>query len=350
MPQPLRPFGLERWNDLGLGYTTTQGLEVLREEIAARHFTKTGKDDMLLDAPGDAMYVAMRALLRPGDHVICTFPGYQSLYETALSIGCEVTHWEAQETAEGVPVFDPASLLTLVRPATRMITVNFPHNPTGFLPSHEEWARVVAAASGVGAYLFADEMYRGLEAEAADRLVPAADAYERGISLGGLSKSVGLPGLRIGWLACRDPEVIKRALEVKDFTTICSSAPSEILALAALRRWDLLMHRQLGILRTNAAALCRFGERWARLLGVYATRGGTIAFPKVLVPGLSVDALADGLLEEEGALIMPGSVYEAPQHAQRLRLGFGRANFPEGLAAFDRYLERHYGEYAVVSE
>lgn len=103
-------------------------------------------------------------------------------------------------------MFDPASLLTLVRPATRMITVNFPHNPTGFLPSHEEWARVVAAASGVGAYLFADEMYRGLEAEAADRLVPAADAYERGISLGGLSKSVGLPGLRIGWLACRDPE------------------------------------------------------------------------------------------------------------------------------------------------
>lgn len=82
-----------RWKDLRLGYTTTQGLPELREEIAKVHFTKVDADDMVLDAPGDAMFVAMTALLSAGDHVVCTLPGYQSLYETARSLGCELSFW-----------------------------------------------------------------------------------------------------------------------------------------------------------------------------------------------------------------------------------------------------------------
>ena len=108
--------------------------------------------------------------------------------------------------------FDPADLAKLVRPNTRLIVVNFPHNPTGFLPTHAEWEAVVATARGCGAFLFADEMYRYIELDAADRLTPAADAYERGVSLGGLSKNVGMPGLRIGWVACRDKQGARAGL------------------------------------------------------------------------------------------------------------------------------------------
>lgn len=152
------------------------------------------------------MYCAMRGLLRAGDHVVCTYPGYQSLYETAHAIGCELSFWQVDFSA-AAPRMEVDQLRKLVKPGvTRMVVVNFPHNPSGFLPSRAQWEEVVAVARDAGAYLFSDEMYRGMEFDPEDRLPAAADAYDKGISLGGLSKNVGMPGLRIGWIGCRDAQ------------------------------------------------------------------------------------------------------------------------------------------------
>ena len=144
----------------------------------------------------------MGALLSPGDRVVAMTPCYQSLTEIARSRGCDVVAWEPHLPAGGAPRFPIETLEEALsaRP-TRLVVCNLPHNPTGALLSHTEFEALVSLCRRHGCYLFVDEMYRGLEHGGSQAQLPAAvDAYpERGISLGGLSKSYGLPGLRIGW-------------------------------------------------------------------------------------------------------------------------------------------------------
>jgi aspartate/methionine/tyrosine aminotransferase len=156
---------------------------------------------------------------RPRDHDL---PGPQSLYEIASAVGARVERWTPEETERGF-WFDPARLGELAREGARAIVVNFPHNPTGALPTPVEWAAVVDTAERAGATLVSDEMYRGLE-YAVTPLTPGAVASERGVSVGGLSKAYGLPGLRAGWLATRDRALLESVQAYKDYTTICASA------------------------------------------------------------------------------------------------------------------------------
>ena len=176
---------------------------------------------MLIAAPEELIFIAMNALLRPGDHVIATFPGYQSLYAIAEALGCSVTRWPL-EVRDGRWGLDLDFLAAAIRPETRLLVVNFPHNPTGYLPSRSELDAIIELARRHGLHVFSDEMYRLLEYDAETRLPPVADLYERGISLSGLSKSFALPGLRIGWLAMRDADLLARCIAFHDYTTICS--------------------------------------------------------------------------------------------------------------------------------
>jgi aspartate/methionine/tyrosine aminotransferase len=226
-----------------------------------------------------------------------------------------------------------------------MVIVNFPHNPTGFLPSAKEWAAVVEACEARGAFLLGDEMYRGLEWEASLRLPAAADTSRHALSLAGLSKTVGLPGLRIGWLACRDTAVVRRLLELKDYSTICSSAPSEILALAGLRAYDCILDRQLGIIRNNIQVLNTFFVKWQGTVEWSAPVAGTVAFPRLLHAALgeeSVESFCRRLVDEEGVLLLPSTVYgdATAEEAGRFRLGFGRRNMPESLDRLGRHFSR----------
>ena len=136
--------------------------------------------------------------------------------------------------------------------------MNFPHNPTGFLPTAADWYRLIELARRYNLYLFSDEMYWQLENESDNRLEPAADLYEKGITLSGLSKSYGLPGLRIGWLASRDEAVLRNCARLKDYTTICSSAPSEILAIIALRAKETIIERNRELIRNNTRLAAEF--------------------------------------------------------------------------------------------
>ena len=202
-----------RWANLQLGYTESQGLPELRAEIATL-YGEVGADRVIdadrviVAAPEEAIFLTMHALLAPGDHVICTFPGYQSLYELARSIGCEVDLWKPAEQVGGAEGagwrFDPAGLEALIRPGTKLVVWNFPHNPTGALPSAGDFSRMIDAVAREGAWLFSDEMYRLLEPAPDSRLPAAVDLYERAVSLGGMSKAFGLAGLRIGWVVARD--------------------------------------------------------------------------------------------------------------------------------------------------
>ena len=214
---------LALWRDLKLSYTESQGHPLLRAE-AARLYESIAPEQLLIAAPEELIFIAMNVLLAPGDHVITTFPGYQSLYEVAQSLGCHVTRWPLEPGPDGWRL-DPDFLVANIRPETRLLVINFPHNPTGYLPSRSDLDRILAMARQHGLYVFSDEMYRLLEYDAAARLPSIADAYERGLALTGLSKSFALPGLRLGWLATRDRALLDRCLAFHDYTTICNSAP-----------------------------------------------------------------------------------------------------------------------------
>jgi len=132
--------------------------------------------------------------------------------------------------------------------------VNFPHNPTGALPSFADYERILEIAASYGIAVFSDEMYRLLERNEGDRLPAAVELYDKAVSLSGVSKTIGLAGLRIGWLVVRDERLMRRLVQLKDYTTICSSAPSEILALAGLRARDAILARHTSA--SNATSVC----------------------------------------------------------------------------------------------
>ena len=162
------------WDNLTLGYTDSLGHPLLREEVAKLYQGVTS-NDCLVVVPEEGIYIALNSILQKGDHIICTFPGYQSLYEIAEGIGCEVTKWEPEETNGWR--FNPDFLDKNIRPNTKLIVVNFPHNPTGYLPNKDDYLRIIELARKNNLYLFSDEMYRFLEYNKDDRLPSACEVY-----------------------------------------------------------------------------------------------------------------------------------------------------------------------------
>ncbi|HWT82776.1 MAG TPA: aminotransferase class I/II-fold pyridoxal phosphate-dependent enzyme, partial [Candidatus Methylomirabilis sp.] len=227
------PQSQELWENLSLGYTESPGHPRLREAVSGL-YRSIQPGDVLVAAPEEAILVAMQVLLSPGDEVVVLGPAYQSLHEIARWIGCRVVDWQLVPAGSGWAL-DLDRLKSLLSHRVRLLVVNFPHNPTGFLPARAELEKILELAASAGCTVFSDEMYRGLEYSPTDRLPSVCDLAENSLSLSGMSKAYSLPGLRIGWLATRQPGLVAKLQSFKDYTTICSSAPSEILALAGLQ-------------------------------------------------------------------------------------------------------------------
>ena len=222
-----------------------------------------------------------------------------------------------------------------MRPATKLIVTNFPHNPTGALPSNADWQAMLDVAREAQCWFFSDEVYRWSEYDPADRLLAAVDCYDKALSLGVMSKSFALAGLRIGWLAAQDAGVLQALRHYKDYTSLCNSAPSEVLALITLRAKEKVLARSMRLIQGNLARVEQFMQQHADRFEWIAPRAGSIAFPR-LMGGESIDAFADALVRQEGVLLLPGSVYgHAGNH---FRLGLGRANLPEALLRLDKFL------------
>ena len=194
------PDALDRWNNLSLGYTESKGLPLLREEIARQFYSddsfdiKLGASDVICFAGAEeGIYATMRAILQPADHVIVVTPCYQSLISVAESI-CEVSTICLEENNNWN--LNTNKLRKLIRPnETKLIVINFPHNPTGALISQACQAEIIAIAEEFQLYIFADEVYRGLETHIHEQLRPFACMYAKAFSLSVMSKTLGLAGL-----------------------------------------------------------------------------------------------------------------------------------------------------------
>jgi aspartate/methionine/tyrosine aminotransferase len=324
------------WDDLALGYTESTGHPLLRREIASLYESVDADEVLTFAGAEEAVFGLMNVLTGPGDHAIVTWPGYQSLYEVARACGAEVTLHELHE--HDVWAIDLDLLRRQLTPTTRLIVVNLPHNPTGMLADRGTFDGLVELAAEAGVYLLVDEVYRGLELDPAERLPSGADVMPLGISLGVMSKSFAMAGLRIGWLATHDHDLLDRVARFKDYTTICSSAPSEILAIIALRARERVLARSRSILAANLDHLDGFFGDWADRFSWVRPKAGSIGFPRLTVPGVRIDDWAAELVEAEGVLLLPGSQFGHP--GNHFRLGFGRANLPEALARLEVYARR----------
>jgi aspartate/methionine/tyrosine aminotransferase len=325
--------GRRRWDELWLGYTESEGLPELRQAIAGQFTSCDPADILVFSAPDEAIFHVAVAVLDPGDHMVGITPAYQSSYEAPRSVGADITLVPLRE--EHGWALDTGEVAAAVTARTKLIYVNFPHNPTGAVQTPDGQRRLVELADSCGAFLFSDEMYRGLEFDPADRLPPAADLYPRAISLGGVSKAYGLPGVRLGWTACRNSALNRRLLAAKDFTTKCAAAPSEILALIAVRAADRLTARSLARITHNLGLLDEFFAQRPHLLRWVRPRAGSVAFPELL-PDVSADAFCARLVTDAGVLLVPASMFESTTN--HFRLGLGRASLPAGLAVLGDFL------------
>ena len=263
------------WDRLSLGYTESAGHPLLRA-TAAGLYQHVEPEGIVIAAPEEAIFVFMHTLLAAGDEVVVVSPAYQSLYEIPRSLGCKVVPWPVEHTENGWQV-DLQRLADSLSERTRLIVLNFPHNPTGHLITQAEQQAIVELARERGIYVFSDEMYRLLETDPAFRLPAMCDLYERGVSLSGLSKAFSLPGLRIGWLATQNITLPERWLAYKDYTTICNSAPGEILGIIALQNQEQIVRRNLEIIARNVSARRRFSS--ARLVSWPGRRPKQVRWP-----------------------------------------------------------------------
>ena len=323
-----------KFQQVWLGYTESQGSPALRAEICKLYETIEPDDVLVHTGAGEAIFLFMFAAFKEGDHVIVHSPGYQSLAEVARAAGCDVSPWRAR--AENGWSLDLDELRHLMQPNTKAIIVNTPHNPTGYLMSREDYEAMHAFARENGLLLFSDEVYRESEYDPATRLPAGCDLGDHAVSLGVTSKTYGLAGLRIGWVATKNRKIYETMASRKDYTTICNSAPSEFLAEVAMRNRTKLAERNVGIIKHNLTIIDDLFARYSELFSWVRPQAGSMAFPRLLKG--NVEEFCDTLVKKAGVLLLPGSVYDDSHN--HFRLGLGRKNLLQAVEKLEEFLSK----------
>jgi aspartate/methionine/tyrosine aminotransferase len=325
--------------DLGglvLQYGDHLGLPELREAVAA-DAPGTVADDVIV-TPGAvaALFIIHTSLLEPGDHIVVARPNYATNVETPRAIGADVTYLDlAFEDGWAV---DPARIAALMTPRTRLVSLTTPHNPTGTTLDEATLREVITLVEARGARLLLDETYR--EMTFGEALPVAASLSPSVISVSSLSKTYGLPGIRIGWLVTRDRALRDRFIAAKEQILISGSLVDETIALHALRRRPAW----LPVIRSRIDEAFRMTDAWLRdheRLEWVPPRGGVVGFPRIR-PGVPVDpdVFYRVLFEDHGTILGPGHWFEQPR--SYFRLGYGwptLAELREGLDAIDAALD-----------
>jgi aspartate/methionine/tyrosine aminotransferase len=330
----LEPGSAEKFQSTWLGYTESQGSPALRKEICKLYATIQPEDVLVHSGAEEAIYLFMHAMLEENDHVIVHAPHYQSLSEVAKGLGCQISPWLARE--ENGWALDLDELRHLMRSTTKAIVVNTPHNPTGYLMSRADFDELHKIVQENNLLLFCDEVYRESEYDSADRLPAGCDYGEHAVSLGVTSKTYGLAGLRIGWIATKNKDIYRKMASLKDYTTICNSAPSEFLAEVALRNRQKLIDRNLGIIQHNLTVVNKLFTSYSSLFTWVRPRAGSMGFPKLLKG--DIERFCDDLVKKSGVLLLPGTMYDDSRN--HFRLGLGRKNLPQAVERLESFLSK----------
>lgn len=335
------PAERKQFEHMSLGYTETFGAPDLLETIATTYAKRKASEILCFAGASEGIFAANMVILDKDSHAIVVTPNYQS-HETLPVAICEAT---------GVPLepddgwsLDIDRVAEAIKPNTKLLTINFPHNPSGAILPLDRYHALIELCRKYGIYILHDEIFNGLGPTGTKHLPYVADLYERGLSLNVMSKAYGLPGLRIGWIACADSGIISRMERLKHYLSICNSGPSERLAKIALLNRDKLLARNCAIVDENLPKWEAFFQRHQDLFDWYQPQGSCTAFPRYKGSD-GVEAFTRRLVEESGVLLLPSTIYrselgETPK--DRFRLGFGRKGLDEGLTAMDAHVFSEY--------
>lgn len=330
------------FESLHLGYTPTWGTGALREAIARTYADIEPADVLAFAGAGEALFWAMQLFVEAGDHVIVTVPNYQSIESIPVAAGVNV---------EGLPLWSGSGerlewcleldrFKALLRPETRLVAVNFPNNPTGFVPDHDTWRQFNALCDERGIRLISDEVYRGIEIDAQNTLPAAADINTTAMSVNVTSKAYGLPGLRVGWIACKDRAALSRLERAKHYTSISNAGPSEALAVIALNNTRRIFERNRHLVAANDDQVRQTLAKFPELFDYVSPLGGCVTFPRYKGAD-GVEAFCRQAVEEHGVMLLPASIYrsgvgQVPD--DRFRIGLGRRSVPGSLDALSAFV------------
>ncbi|MDP7609896.1 MAG: aminotransferase class I/II-fold pyridoxal phosphate-dependent enzyme [Candidatus Marinimicrobia bacterium] len=325
------------FHELWLGYTETFGKKELRYEISKTYDSAIPENILCFAGAEEGIYVAMRVLLSHNDHAIIVVPNYQSAETIPLDI-CEVS---------GVPLnpeenwsLDIDRIKNEIRPNTKLISINFPNNPTGAILARERLDELINICRQSGLYLFSDEVYRLMEHDIRLRLPQVGDIYERGLSLNVMSKAYGLPGLRLGWIMCKDENILQNMERYKHYLSICNSAPSEHLSIIALKAKQKILDRNRTIINSNIKILCEFFNEFSNLFDWVIPDGSCVGYPRYIGTS-SANEFCEDLVEKTGVLLLPPKIYNSElikTPKDRFRIGYGRSTLVDGLKVMKNYL------------
>ena len=314
----------------------TLGDPDLRTAIGNRWGNGKAERVMATNGSSEAIYLIMHSLLEPGDEVVVLDPAYQQLFSLAESIGCKLKHWRLRFENSFRP--DLGEARRLIGPQTRMIVVNFPHNPTGASLTPAEQDELIELAAGAGAYLVWDAAFAELT-YGGPVLPDPGERYDRSITLGTLSKAYGLPGLRVGWCLA-GPEVLERLVRLRDYTTLALSPLVEHVATRAIENGDLLLQPRLAQARHNLELLLSWANRHREFVSIARPQGGVSVFMRV--HGVAdIEDFCRQLADESGVLLVPGTSFGQPNH---VRLGFGcsTGELTEGLSRLSEHFHKYH--------
>lgn len=325
---------LEALLDLPLHYPEVNGTQVLRERIASLYAGQTAANVLVTVGAAEANAIAVATLAGPGDHVVVMAPSYPQVEGLARNRGCRVDAFGLDPDDGWRPDLD--RLDALVTPATRLIAICNPNNPTGRVVDAGEMARIVRIADGCGAWLLADEVYAGTERSGDAETPSFVGRYDRTIAVNSTSKAYGLSGLRLGWIVA--PEDLVEALWRRhEYVTIATSALSMALAEAALAPplRSRLLARTRGLVRRGADVLAAWVADHPGRLSMIPPAAGAFGFVRMHT-GEGSMALAERLRRDAGVLVAPGGVFGLDDH-----LRIAHAVRPDRLPAALERIARH---------
>ena len=333
------PGDRQAFEHLWLGYVPTFGGEALRQAVASTYSSVSPDNVLAFAGGGEAIYVALHALLGSDDHAIVVTPTYQSL-ETVTQSLCSVTGIALD--ADNGWKLDLNQVRDRIKPNTKLIAINFPNNPTGGLLSPGEFDELIKICREHGLWLLSDEVYRLIERSSSLRLPAAVDGYERGLSISVVSKVYGLPGLRIGWIAAHERDLLGRMERIKHYLSICNSGPGEALAVIALKAREQILDRNRALISSNLKCVGEFFSDFPELFEWETPDAGTVGYPRYKGAD-GVETFAQRLVEEANVLLLPASIFRSeltPLPQDRFRIGYGRSYVPAGLEAMREWLAK----------
>ena len=330
--------------NVNLGFAADEGTLTLRQTLAKNLYDGVSAADVITHAGAqEALFCAFHALLQAGDKVLVVAPIFEPLVQIPLNIGCEVsyTHLDSNNNWS----LNLNDVEQQFSSGCRLFVINFPHNPTGATITGVELQNIINLCRKYDVWLLSDEVFRGLEHDIKYRLPAVADIYEKGISVGVISKAYAVPGIRVGWLVCQDKQLRDRVLDIKGYLSICNSQIDEKLASEILKTPEKLLKRNLKIIIKNK----RFLENIKSIFGigieiiipsvgccVFAVLkgSGTLAPPIKQNNSKTKASLSTGseflvkhIAEKTNYLLYPSSLFKTEVEA--LRIGFGGKKFNE---------------------